>query len=1057
MENRTENEQSSFTPPRHWIGVEELNSTYWSDPKVREKRGQEFFEKPVELIDQLDRSSQGGMARRDFLTIMGASMAMASFSCARRPVHKIIPYVVQPEEIVPGVANYYASTSRDCIHGCGVLVKTREGRPIKLEGNPDHPVNHGKLCLQAQASVLNLYDQDRLTTPIQRKGSKGVHAEISWAEVDAAILQKMKSASRVRILTGEMRSDSTNRLIKEFLSGFSNGAHVQYDPLALSEVSEAQAISYGTAVIPRYRFDQAEVVLSLGSDFMGSGSDSISNAFDWAKKRKLNSKNAAQAKLSKMYAFESALTITGSNADQRVPVPAGSEFKIAMAIAHQLMVIDKRSSASGKFASVLASYKPAAVAEQAGIENGAALIKKIADDLWANRGKSIVVGGSFHTRTKDQLNLQLAVNLLNSVLENEGATIDGTVDYAPAHPNYAEFAKLVTEMNSGAVDVLIIYRSNPKFAIPNSGFESAVGKVPLVIAINDRNDETAQLAHCVLPDHHFLENWGDLSPRHGVYSLQQPAMAPMHSTRAFEDSLIAWVKMGGAPSSGLIAQAADWHAYLKSNWQQTMYKESGATGTFEQFWESTLQAGVLNLKSSKGLSGSHPTARHLSENSVSDLPQFNEGNRSTQLVLYVNNSVQDGRNANNPWLQELPDPISSATWDNYLGVSPALAAQLGLENDYLVEVKAGDSTVELPVYIQPGLHKDVAIAAVGYGRSAAGKVGDGTGVDVYPFVKIEDSRPIFSGMPVTISKTQKFYKLATTQWHTASENRPIISDVTLAEFQKNPGAMSETNPELKMKEVPTIWPIHEYKGYRWGMSIDLNSCTGCSACTIACQAENNVPVVGREQVRVARNMHWIRIDRYYSGDPANPEMIFQPMLCQHCENAPCETVCPVLATVHDDEGLNVQVYNRCVGTRYCQNNCPYKVRRFNFFDHWKSYEGTMNLVWNPDVTVRTRGIMEKCTFCVQRITDSKDRAKDRGDRVSDHDLKTACQQTCPTEAIVFGDMNNPQSEVSALKADQRAFHVLETLNTRPSISYMSKIRNTVRVENKAEAAGDANA
>jgi Fe-S-cluster-containing dehydrogenase component/anaerobic selenocysteine-containing dehydrogenase len=1043
-----------FVPPRHWIGVEELDAKYWTNPATKEKRGQEFFDKPVEAIDALDRSSKGGMARRDFLTVMGASMAMASFACARRPVHKIIPYVVQPEEIVPGNANYYASTSR--VDGSGILVKTREGRPIKIEGNPDHPINRGKLSAQSQAAVLSLYDPDRLTGPLFN--SKAT----SWEEADRAIGAKLKTAAHVRVLTGDVRSDSTTRVIREFLAGFSNGGHVQYEQMALNEISEGQALSYGTAVVPRYRFDQADVIVSLGSDFMGSDQNAVENRGDWAKHRKLKSEAASSAKISKLYAFESAFTVTGSNADKRVPVRAGDELKIGLAIAHQLIVIDKRSAfaSDAQLTSILAGYKPSVVAEEIGIENGAALIAQVAKELWESRGKGLVVGGSFHTRTKDQMALQVAVNLLNSALENEGATVDGTVDAAAPTPAMDGITKLIAEMKSGAVDVLIIYRSNPVFNLPNSGFAEALKKVAMVIAVTDYNDETAQNAHYVLADHHFLENWGDWNPRRGIYSLQQPAMAPMHNTRAFEDGLLAWVKSGAVRGSGLIAQSSDWHGYLKSNWQQTLYKEFGATGTFEQFWESTLQLGVLNMKSAKGQRDARPSARHFNSGSVAQLPKYTATASGTQLVLYMNNSIQDGRYANNPWLQELPDPLSSATWDNYLAIGPVLAKKLAVENDNVVAIKSGSYTIELPVYIQPGLHASVANIAVGYGRTAAGKVGNETGQDAYPFVTIEGGRQVFAGAPVEITKTQKFYKLATTQWHTATENRPVVNDITLTEFRKNPGAASETDPELRMKDIPTLWPVHEYKGYRWGMSIDLNSCMGCAACSVACQAENNIPIVGRAQVRVARQMNWIRIDRYYSGASENPEVIYQPMLCQHCENAPCETVCPVLATIHDDEGLNVQVYNRCVGTRYCQNNCPYKVRRFNFFDHWKSYEGTMNLVWNPDVTVRTRGIMEKCTFCVQRIVDAKDKAKDRGEKVADRDLQTACQQTCPTDAIIFGDINNPESAVSRLKSDARTFRVLETLNTKPQVSYMTKVRNTEKSREKREESaehGGANA
>jgi Fe-S-cluster-containing dehydrogenase component/anaerobic selenocysteine-containing dehydrogenase len=1059
-DNHIDKNTEAFIPPRHWIGVEELDGKYWSNPATKEKRGQEFFDKPVEAIDALDRSSKGGMARRDFLTVMGASMAMASFACARRPVHKIIPYVVQPEEIVPGNANYYASTSR--VDGSGILVKTREGRPIKIEGNPDHPINRGKLTAQSQAAVLSLYDPDRLKAPLfnPEVRSSGSSKEVSWEDADRAIGAKLKSASRVRVLTGDMRSDSTNRAIREFLAGFSNGAHVQYDSMALNEIAEGQAVAYGTAVVPRYRYDQADVIVSLGSDFMGADLNAVENRADWAKHRKLNSKAASQASLSKLYAFESAFTITGSNADKRIPVRAGDELKIALAIAHQLISVDKHTAfaSDSQLNTVLEGYKPSVVAEEIGIEGGAALIAQIAKELWESRGKGLVVGGSFHTRTKDQMALQVAVNLLNSALENEGATVDGTVDAASATPSLDGITKLVAEMKSGAVDALIIYRTNPVFNLPNSGFEEAMKKVSLVVVVNDYEDETALNAHYVLADHHFLENWGDWNPRKGIYSLQQPAMAPMHSTRAFEDGLIAWVKSGAVRGSGLIAQAADWHGYVKSNWEQTMYKESGATGSPEQFWESTLQLGVLNMKSAKGQMGARPSARHFNNAALAQLPKFAPSTSGTQLVLFMNNSIQDGRYANNPWLQELPDPLSSATWDNYLAIGPALAKKLSVENDNVVSIKSGNYSVELPVYIQPGMHPSVAAIAVGYGRTAAGKVGNDTGKNVYPFVAIEGGRQIFAGASVEIAKTQKFYKLATTQWHTATENRPVVNDITLAEFKKNPGAAAETDPELRVKDLLTLWPVHEYKGYRWGMSIDLNSCMGCAACSVACQAENNVPIVGRAQVRVARQMNWIRIDRYYSGSAENPEVVYQPMLCQHCENAPCETVCPVLATVHDDEGLNVQVYNRCVGTRYCQNNCPYKVRRFNFFDHWKSYEGTMNLVWNPDVTVRTRGIMEKCTFCVQRIVDAKDKAKDRSEKVADKDLQTACQQTCPTDAIVFGDINNPGSAVSKLKSDARTFRVLETLNTKPQVSYMTKVRN--KPSEKEEAAnehGGANA
>jgi molybdopterin-containing oxidoreductase family iron-sulfur binding subunit len=1009
------------------------------------------------IIGKILRLDKKGVARRDFLTIMGASMAMASFACARRPVNKIIPYVVKPEEITPGVSTWYASTCPECGTNCGILVKTREGRPIKLEGNPDHPVNEGTLCTRGQASILNLYDPDRLKAPIARTRSNGAHQEVSWKDADAAIQSKLKGiaagAGRVRVLTGDMSSESTRRLIREFLSAFRNGAHVEFEPLSLEEISESQELSYGTALVPHYRFDQAELVVSLGADFLGNWLSPVQHARDWAKTRRLNGENAAHAKLSKLFSFESTLSTTGANADERFLIRPGDEHKVALAIANELIVKQKKSSfaQNGSITSALEGYKPETVAAEIGLENGPALFKRVADELWAHRGKSLVIGGSVQTKTKDAVALQVAVNLLNSALENDGATIDGTSQFSAARGSFAAMSKLIAEMKAGQVDALIVYRSNPAYTLPRAvtGLDEAMRKVPLVIVVSEHDDETGHVADYVLPDHHYLENWGDANPRKGLYSLQQPALAPIHPTRAFQDCLLTWIKGAGLAAGSLAVRAKDWHDFLQNNWKETHFKDAGAAGTFEQFWESVLRTGVYTAAAARGTR----SARSFKATALSVVPKYAPLQVSGNiLVLYPKVSMYDGRHANNAWLQEMPDPISSVTWDNYLNVSPTFAKKLGVKEDDVVEIDMNGVRVELPVHVQPGMRAEVVSAAVGYGRRAAGKVGTQAGVDVFPFVQMEGSRLIYAGQSVAIRKTGRFYKLASTQWHTATENRPIINDITLTQYRKNPAAALHTDPHLRLETVPTLWPEHVYKGYRWGMAIDLNTCFGCGSCVIACQAENNVPVVGRDQVRVARQMHWLKIDRYYSGSPENPDVVFQPMLCQHCENAPCETVCPVLATVHDDEGLNVQVYNRCVGTRYCQNNCPYKVRRFNFFDHWKSYEGTMNLVWNPDVTVRTRGIMEKCTFCVQRIRDAKDKAKDAGEKVRDGDFQTACQQSCPSDSIVFGDINDPNSRVSKMRANPMAFRVLEVLNTKPAISYMTKVRNKPAGAHSAEGA-----
>lgn len=1049
------NTETTFIPPRHWIGPEELEASYWSNPEIQERRSQEFHDKPIETLEMIEKLDTKGIARRDFLTIMGASMAMASLSCARRPVHKIIPYVVKPEEIIPGVPNWYASTDPDT--GLGLLVKNREGRPIKMEGNPDHPVNSGKLHARTQAAVLDLYDVDRLKEPLAGNRQDGSRKAVAWSEADAAIAGKLQKASKVRVLTGAVHGESTRRLLKEFTGSFRAGEHVEYEPLNWEDIVEASEEAYGTAVLPTYDFSKAELIVSLGADFLGTWTSPVEHAAQWAKNRKLDSKKASSAKLSKLVTFEPNFTITGASSDERFPVRPGDELKIAMAIAYELLMVRKFSSYAGnsQITSIVQGYKTETVAQEIwkdpAISSAAtAAIKQLGKELAEKRGKSLVVAGGLASRTANALSLQIATNFLNTILDNEGNTVDGTL--APVirpSAGFAGMAKLIQDMKAGEVEVLIVHHANPGYTLGKAvGFEEALSKVPFIVVISDKDDETAWHADYILADHHFLENWGDGRIRKNVYSLQQPVIAPLHSTRSLQDSLLTWIRAAKLPASGLaatIAKAPDtsnkWYDYLKATWHE-VHREVGSATNFDLFWEGALREGVVNLARAKGLPHSKASPRSFRAACFSKVPAYKaDADSGLTLALYPKISMGDGRSANNPWLQEMPDPVSTATWDNYLNMGPATAKKMGIGQDDVVTVSADGVSVELPVNIQPGLHAGVVSAAIGYGRKKAGNVAKEAGWDVFPFLKVVNGRLVSSGTPVKVTKTGKFFKIATTQWHNATEGRPVVNDITLATFKKNPAAHNETEPELRMETVPTIWTKHEYKGYRWGMSIDLNSCTGCGACVVACQAENNVPVVGRKNVRVSREMHWIRIDRYYSGNSERPDVVFQPMLCQHCENAPCETVCPVLATVHSPEGLNEQVYNRCVGTRYCQNNCPYKVRRFNFFDHWKAFAGNMNLAWNPDVTVRTRGIMEKCSFCVQRIRDAKERVKDAGDRVKDSDIKTACQQTCPTDAIVFGDINNPESRVSHLREDERTYRVLEVLNVKPSVSYLTKVRN----------------
>ncbi len=1044
----SELKQGEFIEPRHWIGAEELTENYWTDAKILEKRGQEFFDKPVETIEMIERLDTKGFARRDFMTIMGASMAMTTFACARRPVHKIIPYVVKPEEVTPGEALYYATYSPET--GEPILAKTREGRPIKLEGNPDFSRAGGALSARTQASVLDLYDPDRVTDPVRRGrvvGQVGVQKAgfrtvIDWKEVDQvvseALTKAVASGGKVRVLTGELKSATEAKLIHEFVLAFAAGKHVEFSALGNEEIALASEETSGQRLVPHYHFEKADALVSIGADFLATWGNASENAFGWSAKRKLEGKPAT-AELSKFFVFESGFTVTGANADQRYPIRAGDELAIALAIAHELIVVNKLSSlaSDSQVVSVLNGYRAEVVAAEIGLADGAASIKAAAHALLGSKGKSLVVSGGLSTKTVNAVATQVAVNLLNHVLENEGSTINGVERPLRPGQSIAELQKLIEEMKSGAVDVLIIQGANPAYSLPASaGFIEALSHVGLVVCVSTHENETALLSDLTLPDVHFLENWGDAKLARGVYALQQPTLAPIHRSRSLSDSLLVWGKSAGLKLSAEMVASATFHEYLKAEWKATVYKEVGSIGTFEQFWESSLRVGVVKTAEAGKIAG-----RSFKASAVAKLPAFKSRADGIYLSLYSAVSMGDGAQANNAWLQEMPDPISTITWDNYLSVGPSLAKKLNLVENDVVEVSSDGQKVLLPVWVQPGIHPSSVSVAIGFGRRNAGRVGNGTGWDVLGFSHLSAGQWVFSGGPVEVKKIGRKYNLAKTQWHHTSENRPIVNDITLAEYKRNPATANHTDPHLRLPEVPTLWSEHRYKGYRWGMSIDLSSCTGCGACVVACQAENNIPVVGRDNVRVSREMHWIRIDRYYSGSPERPDVVFLPMLCQHCENAPCETVCPVLATVHSDEGLNEQTYNRCVGTRYCQNNCPYKVRRFNFFDHWKAYEGTANMVWNPDVTVRTRGIMEKCTFCVQRIQEAKNKSKEMGGRIKDGQLKTACQQTCPTEAIVFGDINDRRSEVSKNHSDPRAFKSLEVINVKPVISYLTKVRN----------------
>ncbi|MEW6055185.1 MAG: TAT-variant-translocated molybdopterin oxidoreductase [Bdellovibrionota bacterium] len=1020
--------ESSTNTKKYWRSIEDL-----LEGNAKTDESGEFAMSPTR--EGQSEEATDGHSRREFLKLMGASFAlMGASACTRRPAEKILPYVNKPSEVVPGVANWYASVCGECESGCGVLVKTREGRPIKFEGNPKHPLSEGKLCARGQASILNLYDPDRLQAALS-PGRKGVATGTTWEKLDADVVAKIQNArasgKKVRVLTGEVGGPSTEKLVQEFLSGTGNSKHVVYDVLGNDEIATAAALSYGERVVPHYRFEKAEMIVSFGADFLGTWLSPVEFGRGFSKNRKVGKNAVGNPKdMSRFVAFESVMTLTGTNADQRHRVKSGEEALAAMALAYELIVTQGRTRYAGDSNVRAALGSGASAAQTLGIP--AEVFKKTAQDLWERRGKSIVVGGGQSAKGPHALQLEVLVNLLNSALENEGVTVDGTTNPARDRSSYQDLAQLIGEMKSGQVGVLFIHRSNPVYSLPKSmGFTEALGKVGLVVYFGDKFDETARVSDHVCATPHSTEAWGDSSPYTGVYAIQQPTISPLYKTRGFEESLMVWAKQ--LHLSGAIAAQPNWHEYLKAYWRDTVHRQSGSGAPFDLFWEEALREGVV-LTSAARAQTSRP--RSFSANSLGFGGTGKVASvQGTTLALYPKVSQYDGRTANNGWLQEMPDPVTKVTWDNYALVSPGMAKQLSVKEGDVVRLKTQAGSIELPVWVQPGMHDQTVGAAVGYGRKGVGRVGDDIGVNVFPLAQASEKALALSGLAVTVEKTGATYSLAATQKHHSYEGRPIIREASLKDYQKNAHAGNEHHEHLT-----TIWPKHQYPGYRWGMAIDLNSCTGCSACVVACQSENNIPVVGKKFVLTSREMHWLRIDRYYTGKVEAPEVVHQPMICQHCENAPCETVCPVLATMHDHEGLNQQVYNRCVGTRYCANNCPYKVRRFNWFT-FTDVASPLNLAYNPDITVRTRGVMEKCTFCVQRIRDAKDHAKDVGGKVKDGDLKTACQQTCPTDAIVFGDINDLNTRVSQIASDPRGYHVLEELNVRPSVTYLTKIRN----------------
>lgn len=974
---------------KYWKSIDELKD---STIKGKNRKTDEFSFYP-------EGSEIPDSSRRDFLKVLGFSVAVAAVAPGcEKVINKAIPYLNRPEEIIPGMANYYATTYFDGADYCSIVVKTREGRPIKIEGNKLSSITKGGTNARVQASVLSLYDSERLKQPLKDKSST------TWEQIDEEIIQKLNDISASNgslvILTSSVISPSTKNLLAEFSQKYPTSKVVTYDPVSLSAMLEANSISFNKGVIPSYDFSKAETIVAFNADFLGTWLSPVEFTKQYVEKRKIKD---SHTHLSHHIQFESGMSLTGSNADKRIQIKPSEELNVLLNIYKKLADIK-------------------GIPVYVTVSHSTIKIDEVCKKLSAENSSSLIVSGSTN------VNIQLVVNAINQMLGNYGKTIDLHNHLNLKQSSDKEINELLENLNNGDVKGIILHNVNPVYdSTESERFISGIQNTELSIAITQTLDETASLAQYICPENHYLESWNDSEPKVGFYSLTQPTIQPLFETRQFQDSLLKWT-----------GNESDFHNYMKNYWEKNIYPNHAQELNFTNFWNKSLQDGILESEIDESSAQPGFNISSLAKISNTDIANSKE----FELVLYEKIGMGNGRHANNPWLQELPDPITRVCWDNYLSVSPSDAATHQLKDGDIVLIN--DKT-EAPVIVQPGQAKGTLNLAIGYGRKNAGKAGNNVGVNAFLLAKDKVSNENWTF--AEIKKIDKKHKMAQTQTHHSMEGRDFVKETTLEEHNSH-------HHEEHKHPSGSLYKGHKYEGHHWAMAIDLNSCTGCGNCVVSCQSENNIPVVGKEEVSRVHEMHWMRIDRYYTGDENNPEVVYLPMMCQHCDNAPCENVCPVFATSHSTEGLNQMTYNRCVGTRYCENNCPYKVRRFNWFDYTNSDVMKNNLhdphgmtgdlkrmVLNPDVTVRAKGVIEKCSLCSQRIQEKKLKAKLENRSLEDGEIQTACSQSCPGNAIVFGDINNENSEISKLFKSKRKYRIIEEIHTEPSIGYLTKIRN----------------
>ena len=1007
-----------------WKSLRELHDK----DTVSDVKAHEFM---AGVTDDFQISELSAMSRKQFLALLTASAAFAAAGCSNyRDRGEIVPYSKKPEEVTPGVANYYASTCNGCAQACGILVKTREGRPIKIDGNPDHPVNRGKICSTGQASILNLYDPYRLRAP-EFGAASGKSGTLTWKQADVEIIGHLDNCTQkskeIALVLHSVLSPTAAKVLGDFRAKYPTTRVYTYDVFNDANRRRAWELCYGASELPSIDWQKAKIVVALESDFLGKEGMTIEQIRRFTDGRDIMKTKA----FNRLYSVEGSMSLTGANADYRLRLRPDEQLSFVLALVNEIALVRKKGASKGSIPSQANGITLREFAAQHSLS--VEVLKHLADDLVDNAGRSIVIAGDVLP-----VEAHVAVNYLNKILGTNALYETGrSVTYTPRSSS-SDIESLVDGMKSGRVGVVVHVGANPVFQLPGEfGYEDALKRVPVSISLAEAGDETSRYCSYVLPTNHALESWGDYKIRTGVYSFQQPVIAPLYDTRQKEAVLLTWIQGKDSYKETIF------HEYLVAHWEKTLFPTFNTRTEFKTFWYSALHDGVITLDERV-----NDGYRFKGEALGSVVPASSQGYVVGLTQSYY---IGDGAFANNGWLQELPHPISKVVWDNYASLSTRTAKDLGVDMNDRIEITLPHGKQTVPVFVQPGQADGYISIELGYGRTNAGPIGSDVGANVnvlLPKSSLTGSR-ILGG--ATVAKVAGTYELSTTQEHHPLDDtfvkdlhlkREVVREGTLLQYEKDPNFLRHEKREL--------FSIHtevEYKGVKWAMAIDLNKCIGCNACVAGCNVENNVPVVGKEQVAKGREMQWIRIDRYYSGTADAPVPSYQPMLCQHCDQAPCENVCPVVATTHSPDGLNQMVYNRCVGTKYCSNNCPYKVRRFNFFN-WRDHvaEGyyeqqPVNLMHNPEVTVRSRGVMEKCTFCVQRIMEVRERAVEQGIPVKGSDVKTSCQDACPATAIVFGDMNDPESEVTAYRKHHLGYHVLEETNARPNVTYLAKLRN----------------